>query len=109
MSSREYIKRIWRVPKHRGAPEYLATLVVKSLVKHGWPAGFRVLAEYDGFQILFHKADDHFPADFLSACEIAVRIAARTYRLDVTEHFGCVVFQKAYEVALGGHFKEVKL
>lgn len=108
LSSRRYIKRVWRVPKDRGPVEYLATLVVKALVKHGWPASWTPMQYCDGFCILHHEHGIDAPSDFQAAVEIAVRIAARTYRVDVTEQFGCVVFNRRYRVGAGGHFREDK-
>lgn len=106
MSSRQYIKRVWRVPKDRGAPTYLAAIVCKSLVKHGWPA--KVVPTFDGFTVLHvdGRADYELPDDFANAVAIAVRIAARTYRIDLTEDLGVVIFNRAYAVTSGGHFRE---
>jgi len=120
LSSRQYIKRVWRVPKDRGAPEYLAALVVKSLVKHGWPVKAYIFTKEDyceGFQILHHKTPDNeqdgawftYGADLQAAVEIAIRIAVRTYRVDVSVANGNVAFLKEYRVTSGGFFKEVPL
>ena len=107
LSSRRYVKRIWRVPKERGPAVYLSHLVLKALVKHGWPAKVAPLKYEDGFRVLSH---DHaeLPPDFSRAVEIAVRIAARTYRLDVSESDGYVTFNRPYRVGAGGHFVEIK-
>lgn len=108
MTSRRYVKRIWRVPKDRGALEYFATLVTKALVKHGWPATFEIVPHTDGFAILSRDHGGDLPPDFLEASEIAVRIVARTYRLDVTQSGGWVGLNRVYSVTNGGHFKEEK-
>lgn len=109
LSSRRYIKRIWRVSKERGPAEYLATLIVKSLVKHGWPAQWRpAYADPLAFFIYCKDHGDDPPADFAAASAIAVRIAARTYNLDLADDCGFITFQKRYTITDGGHFKEVK-
>lgn len=106
MSSRQYIKRVWRVPKDRGALEYLAALVVKSLVKHGWPAKASIHVGSGGFQIYHINHGPDGPRDFMDAVAIAVRIVARTYRVDITEFGGFVVLQRAYVVTPSGAIKE---
>lgn len=108
MSSRRYIKRVWRVPKDRGPVEYMAVLVVKALVKHGWPAKWKPMQTRDGFYIMHDRLGMDLPPDFEAAMQIAVRIVARTYRVDVTEQLGAVHFNRRYRVAPGGHFREEK-
>ena len=110
MSSRRYIKRVWRVPKDRGALELFAALVVKALVKHGWPASYQIVSGYLGQSFFIRHADfsDNLPPDFLAACEVSVRIVARTYRVDVDHSYDCVMFNRSYVVASGQHFREVK-
>jgi hypothetical protein len=109
LSSRQYIKRVWRVPKDRGALEYFATLVIKALVKHGWPASFVAVPHTDGF-VIKHVGGvgPDLPRDFQEAAEIAVRIVARTYRVEVLQLDNWVGFQRRYVVTSGGHFKEDK-
>ena len=107
MTSRRYIKRVWRVPKDRGALEYLAALVTKALVKHGWPARFVLDPITEGF--LVHEQGrpvGPLPSDFQSALEAAVRITARTYRVDVAQYDNWVGLNRQYAVTVGGHFKE---
>lgn len=108
MRSRRYIKRVWRVPKHRGALEYFATLVTKALVKHGWPARWEPAPFTDGFTVYHvdHKGD--LPDDMQNAFEIACRIIARTYRVDVTQSTNWCGLNRIYSVTDGGHFKEQK-
>lgn len=108
MSSRRYVKRVWRVPKHRGATEYLATLVTKLMIKHGWPVKWEELRSVDGFAIVPHDGSREMPADMLEAAQIACRIIARTYRVDVDEQFGVVIFNRSYRVTDGGHFREIE-
>lgn len=108
MTSRRYIKRVWRVPKDRGALEYFATLVVKALIKHGWPAKWEAVPHTDGFVIKHVDGGEELPLDFLAAAEIAVRIVARTYRVDVTQYANWVGLNRQYRVAAGGHFREQK-
>ena len=110
MSSRRYVKRVWRVPKDRGAPTYAAALVHKMLVKHGWPAKVELVPSNwgDGFQILHHDTGLDALEDFWHAAEVACWIVARTYGLQwETNGRGLVMFQRAYVVAPGGFFKEV--
>lgn len=103
---RQYVKRIWRVPKDRGPAAYLAALVVKAMVKHGWPAKAVIWPQGDGFHVqhVFHGAA--LPDDFQQALSIACRIMARTYRVSITEHEGGVSFDRSYVVTSGGFFKE---
>lgn len=111
MSSRRYVKRIWRVPKTRGPVEYLATLIVKALVKHGWPATWDE-GQYDPWAFWIRSKDvipgDEPPSDFANAVEIACRIIARTYKVDVSVFDGYVKFNRPYVVSTAGHFREVK-
>lgn len=106
MSSRRYIKRVWRVPKDRGATTYFAALVHKALVKHGWPATIR--GDYhDGYFYVDHiDHGENAAEDFWQAVAIACRIMARTYRVEIIEQRGYVEFQKEYTVTAGGFFKE---
>lgn len=107
MSSRRYIKRLWRVPKDRGPVDYLATLICKALIKHGWPAKWKPSAySARAFSILYDQ-DYELPDDFRRAVEIAVRITARTYRIELAENFGQVEMLKAYRVTDAGQFREV--
>lgn len=111
MSSRKYIKRVWRVPKDRGAPYYMAALVCKAMVKHGWPAKVELVPANwgEGFQILHHEAGLDAKDDFWAAASVAARIVARTYGLqdgiDITDR-GLVMFHKSYRISPGGFFKE---
>lgn len=108
MSSRRYVKRIWRVPKDRGALEYFATLVVKMLVKHGWPAKWERVPFTDGVEILSHDDGTALPHDFLNAVEVAARIVGRSYRVEIEVAGSFVGFLADYEVTAGGHFRKVK-
>lgn len=109
MSSRRYIKRVWRVPKDRGPAEYLATLLVKALRKHGWPADWKAAqTDHQSFVILHKSKGSQFPPDFREAVEIAVRVTARAYRIDVSEWDGFITLNRVYRVTMpGGQFKEV--
>lgn len=110
MSSRRYVKRVWRVPKDRGAPYYMAALVHKAMVKHGWPAKVEMVPNNwgEGFQILHHDTGLEAANDFWQAAQVACRIVARTYRVDVDiSPTGLVMFNKEYKVSTGGFFKEV--
>lgn len=109
MSSRQYVKRVYRVPKDRGAPTYFAALVHKALVKHGWPATVELVPENwgEGFQILHTETGQEAASDFWQAAQVACRIVARTYRVDVDiGDRGLVIFHKEYTVTTGGFFKE---
>lgn len=107
MASRRYVKRVWRVPKERGPVPYLAALVTKALVKHGWPARYKLDPGNAGVSILYDKSHD-LPDDFAEAVSIAVRIVARTYRIDVSEHAGHIILNRPYRVGAGGHFVELR-
>ncbi|PKP67656.1 MAG: hypothetical protein CVT83_08050 [Alphaproteobacteria bacterium HGW-Alphaproteobacteria-5] len=107
MSSRHYLKRVWRVPK-TSAAEYFAALVVKALVKHGWPAKAVQRPFSDGVLIEHYQQGDLAPDDFWAAVSIAVRIVARTHRVQVDEWHGLVRFEHPYIVTPSGHFKEAK-
>lgn len=108
MGNRRYVKRIWRVPKDRGALDYLATLTVKLMVKHGWPVKWEREPFTDGFLVLSHDHGDDLPPDIENALSVAVRIIARTYRIDVTHHRNFVELAHEYEVTKSGHFKKVR-
>lgn len=100
---------MWRVPKDRGAPTYLAALVHKALVKHGWPAKVELVPSNwgEGFQVLHYHEGLEAADDFWQAVQIACRIAARTYRVDIDiGERGLVMFLKEYTVTTGGFFKE---
>ena len=94
------------MPKDKGAPAYLSALVVKALVKHGWPARATLYSHADGFAIDHYDLGQDAPADFWQAVSIAVRIAARTHHLDLSEVSGSVLFNRSYVVTTGGFFKE---
>lgn len=107
MTSRRYIKRVWRVPKDRGATTYFAALVTKALVKHGWPAAYETYAT--GAVGIEHRFDGlDWPSDFQEAVDIALRITARTYRVEVSLEDGLVILHKPYTVTKGGHFREIR-
>lgn len=109
MSSRRYLKRVWRVPKHRGPVEYLATLLQKALRKHGWPADWKACeTDVASFFILHDELRHDHPPDFARAVSIAVRVVAAAYRVDVVEVEGMVTFRRLYRVTIpGGHFRPV--
>lgn len=110
LSSRRYLKRVYRVPKDRGATAYLAALVHKALVKHGWPARVELVPFNwgEGFQILHYDTGLEAAEDFWQAAQVACRIMARTYgvELDIGEK-GLVMFLREYRVTTGGFFKEI--
>lgn len=111
MDNRRYIKRVWRVPKDRGALDYFATLVVKALVKHGWPAKW--VRDFNGvfpdaFTIESVFDGENLPDDFIRAIEIAARITARTYRVQIEMNRNWIALTRPYRVAKGGHFREIK-
>jgi hypothetical protein len=108
MTSRRYVKRIWRVPVDRGPVEYLATLCVKALRKHGWAADWRSEPYYDEAFTIFQMFRDEPAADFLRAVEVCVRIMARTYAIEVTEWRGFIQLDKRYEITRSRGFREVK-
>lgn len=107
MSSRRYLKRVWRVPKDRGPVEYLAALLCKALVKHGWPAKPQ-LAKYEAALFITYDGSHDLPDDFRRALSIATRIVARTYAVEVQETDGFVQLLKSYRVTDAGQFRELK-
>lgn len=110
MQSRRYLKRIWRVPKHRGASEAFATLVVKALRKHAWPADWMEYPDdEDGAFYIIHKDLGHdMPPDFEAAVEIALRVTARAYRVEIDAWKGRVEWVKPYSVNDRGEFRPIK-
>lgn len=109
-TSRQYVKRIWRVPKDRGPAECLATLITKALVKHAWPASWRwcpLPGEPHAFEVVHKFQPDAPPDDFIEAVQIAVRVTARTYGVQVDSCKGFVNLLRPYRVVAGGHFKEL--
>lgn len=107
MQNRRYLKRIWRVPKDRGALEYFATLVLKAMRKHGWPAKLDFDHQAGGFVILHIDGGEKLPSDMQKAFEIAVRITAKTRRVEVEQYDNWAAFLREYRVAPGGHLREV--
>lgn len=109
METRRYIKRVWRVPKERGALEFFATLVVKALVKHGWPAVWHEEPSTGGFVVLVQGQGEEVPPDFAEAVGIAARVTARLQRVQIEHHKNWIALAKDYYVARGGHLREVKI
>lgn len=61
------------------------------------------------FVIFYDHPDGRDPGeDFSEAIEIAVRIVARTYRVNVSEGMGVVTLNRRYAITAGGHFREEK-
>lgn len=87
--------------------EYFATLVTKALVKHGWPAKWEEVPFTDGAVIKHVDGGEALPPDFEEAVSIAVRIVARTYRVDVSQHKNWFGLNRNYRIA-HGHFREEK-
>jgi hypothetical protein len=110
MQSREYVKRIWRVPKDRGPAEFLGSLVLKALVKHGWPARLEPIPGNfgDGFQIVHKRLGHSAQPDFWDAVTVACRVVAKTHRVQWVEHRGLVVLSREYLVTPSGFVREVK-
>lgn len=113
-SSRQYVKRVWRVPKDRGPVEYLAALITKALIKHGWPVVVDFEADHwggafhsNGFQLRHFELGMDASSDFWQAVSIACRITARSYRVDIHESNGCVSFERPYIVTAAGVFREI--
>jgi hypothetical protein len=104
--SRAWSKRVWRVPKDKGAVVYAAALCHKMLVKHNWPA---VVTIRDGGFSMKHKFLDQNPPDFVDACSVAFRTLGRVHKLDLFD-FGDAScwFNREYRVVAGGFFREVK-
>ena len=63
----------------------------------------------DAFSIVHDQYTFDHPPDFAEAVGIAVRVTARTYRVEVTESEGYVTINRPYRVTMpGGHFREVQ-
>ncbi|WP_334193563.1 hypothetical protein [Pararhodobacter sp.] len=96
--------------------EYFATLVLKLMVKHGWPAKLELLQgmtdEGDslaGFYIHEQGEEgEELPPDMQAAFETACRIVAKTYRVDYQSYHNWADLTREYRVTTGGHFREVK-
>lgn len=107
MSNRQYVKRLWRIPKDRGAPEAFGSLLVKAMVKHGWPVKLEVIGQ-DGFRVKHINGSDELPSDVQQALDIAARICSRTYRVEISQIENCVYLEQPYRVGAGGHFIKEK-
>lgn len=83
-----------------------ATLVTKALVKHGWPATWQA-TDFDGFQIVHVDGGDTLPPDFQNAVQIAARIVARTYSVQISIADNWVGLDLPYTITPRGAFKEV--
>jgi hypothetical protein len=85
----------------------LAALIVKALVKHGWPSRY-VLSPYpDTFRIEhYHTGRDAAP-EYWQAVEIACRIVARAYRVEIDANEGVVILHGSYEVTSRGSIRKV--
>ncbi len=107
LKSRRYLRRVWRVPVDRGPAEYAAALLKKMLRKHGWPSEI-LWIEVGGFQIGWDRHPEPVPADMQEAIDIACRILARTYQIDISQQSGEVWFNRAYWVSKDRRFREVE-
>jgi len=105
---RRYVKRVWRVPKDRGALEFIAVLVVKLLVKHGWPADWKREPFSNGFVIVDKEFRHEASGEFAEAVEVAARIIARTYRADLQASGAFVEICAEYEVLPRGVLREIR-
>lgn len=106
------MKRIYRVPKDRGALVYIASLVLKLLVKHGWPAKVQLVPSGwgEGFEVLHVDTGDQFRDDFADAICVAARVVARNYSLEFDlRGRGLVMLMKRYWVSPSGVVKEVEM
>lgn len=104
-SNRRYVKRVWRVPKDRGALEMFAALTVKIMRKHGWPVTWQP-HDVRSFFVLCVDGPNALPPDVESALRIAVRILARTYDVETSVYNNCVSFECAYIVSARGTFRK---
>ena len=108
LSSRRYIKRIWQVPKDRGPVEYIATLCVKALRKHGWPVDWQRLPHTAQSFMFTHNGGGYdLPPDLADAIAICCRIVAKTYRIDMSEDLGVVTVHRRYRVTEYGQLREI--
>ena len=106
--TRRYVKRVWRVPKDRGAREFIATVLVKLMVKHGWPADWKPVPFTSGFVVIDKETKQDATGDFAQAVEVAARIIARTYRAQLECCAPFVDICAEYEVLPRGVLREVR-
>lgn len=111
-SSRRYVKRIWRVPVDRGALEFFATLVCKLAIKHGWPVAAQ-WREPGRIRFVPHdwksRDDVTLPDDLAEAVGVAVRIIARTYKVEIFEDgHGVYELEGEYIVTHGRQMRRIK-
>lgn len=83
-----------------------ATLTVKALVKHGWPATFEK-TDCDGFIVKHIDGADKLAPDFVNAVQVAARIVARTYDVQISISENWVGLDLPYQITSRGTFKEV--
>jgi hypothetical protein len=107
MSSRRYVKRIHRVPKHMGAVNMVGALIVKLMIKHGWPVDY-TYSDID-LSVSVKHADDPlgWRDDMQHALDIAVSIVARTYGLSLSIFNQAVYLDYDYYVDPYGAIKRV--
>lgn len=106
-SSRAYIRRVWRVPKHMGAPYFIATAIVKTMVKHGWPAKIanpeilEANPRSEWFDIVHYK-DPEPPPDFWEALQDALYTVSIKYCVNLSLWEYSVYLQGWYSVDANG-------
>lgn len=110
-SSRAYIKRPWRLPKDRGPLEFFTAKVVKTLVKHGWPAVY-TCTPIQGAVITHKLLGSQAGVDFGNAVRAAVCVTARDFNIhaEVYEFHGdfTIIFGAVYTLTPSAKFREVK-
>lgn len=82
-----------------------ATLVVKTMRKHGWPVTWQP-HDVRSFFVLCVDGPNSLPPDTENALRIAVRILSRTYDIETTVYNNCVFFECAYIVSSRGTLKK---
>jgi hypothetical protein len=109
MQSRRYLERLWRVPKDQGALHMFATLTVKALRKHGWPADWREGESPLTFYIFYLAGDDRqpvefdeMPHDFSAAADDCVCNLASQHDVQLSVFYGRVRLLRYYTIKKGG-------
>lgn len=102
-------KKVWRVPKNRGAAVYFGAHVCKVMTRHGWPAIAEEVKHHDpGVYILHETLGADAAPSFWRAVETAVRIVSETLQVEVVFYPPyTVIFMHEYKVLPCGLMKKV--
>lgn len=96
------------MPKDKGAAAFVAALIVKALVKHGWPSvALGVSGDAWAFKIVHHFEGLDAAPEYWAAVETAARIVARAYRVQIEVEGGRVVLLHRYRVTPRGTLERI--